>query len=274
MTLRQSLLYIAASATLLLSSCGTSRRAVGSDNSVGASEISKCETLLRSYNEWKVVSMPVKVSLTAPTSVSMSGRLYMERGSLVNVSLRLLGMEVGVVRIMPDSIYCLDKFNRIALVEPTAQLLKRYDLSFEALQEIMLGRPAIPSQGVINQRNLTRISIAREETGELVVSPRRPDKNLEWHYVVSPDCLGLQQFEVTLQGTSLTVDYGRSEQTVVGPVTTSSSARAQVGRIPVAVTIDYSVGSLKTDASRPSWKTPDDSYRRVDAASLFKLIRK
>lgn len=274
MTLRQSLLYIAASTTLLLSSCGTSRRAMGSDAPLGGSETSKCETLLRSYTEWKVVSMPVKVSLTAPTSVSMSGRLYMERGSLVNVSLRLLGMEVGVVRIMPDSIYCLDKFNRIALVEPTAQLLKRYDLSFEALQEIMLGRPAIPSQGAINQRNLTRINIAREDTGELTVTPRRPDKNLEWHYVISPDCLGLQQFDVTVQATSLTVDYGRSEQTVVGPVTTSSSARALVGRTPVAVTIDYSAEALKTDASRPSWKTPDDSYRRVDAASLLKLLRK
>jgi hypothetical protein len=100
---------------------------------------------LAAGTQWHDVYMPVKVKLTSPMSMSLSGRATIVRDSLVNVSMRVLGMEVAVVNMTPDSVVFVDKYHKYLFAESLHSLMGSHNLSLGDIQDIILGlKPNAP----------------------------------------------------------------------------------------------------------------------------------
>jgi hypothetical protein len=78
-------------------------------------------------------------------SMSLSGRATIVRDSLVNVSMRVLGMEVAVVNMTPDSVVFVDKYHKYLFAESLHSLMGSHNLSLGDIQDIILGlKPNAP----------------------------------------------------------------------------------------------------------------------------------
>jgi hypothetical protein len=88
---------------------------------------------------WHDVYMPVKVKLNSPSSMSLSGRATIVRDSLVNLSMRMLGIEVAVVNITPDSLMLVDKYHKYLFSESLQSVMGSHKISLGEIQDIMLG---------------------------------------------------------------------------------------------------------------------------------------
>ena len=61
------------------------------------------------------------------------------RDSAINISMRVLGMEVAVVNVTPDSVVMADKFHKYLFAEPLAAVLGSHSMTVGEMQDIMLG---------------------------------------------------------------------------------------------------------------------------------------
>ena len=103
--------------------------------------------------EWSNVQMPVKVSLRSPARISLSGRATMVRDSAVNISMRVFGMEVGVINLTADSVWVVDKYHKFMFAESTRALLGRHEMSIGRIQQLMLGIDTGATDGVLSCPN-------------------------------------------------------------------------------------------------------------------------
>ncbi|MBO5053588.1 MAG: DUF4292 domain-containing protein [Muribaculaceae bacterium] len=91
-------------------------------------------------HDWHDVKMPVKVAIDEPMSMSMSGRATLVRDSLINISMRVFGMEVAVVNITADSVLVIDKYHKYYFNESLSNVMGSHKITVGEMQNIMLGR--------------------------------------------------------------------------------------------------------------------------------------
>ncbi len=106
---------------------------------------------------WQDLYVPLTFELQSPKNMSISGRATMIRGRQIHISLRFLGMEVALIDITPEAITAIDKYHRLIVTEPIAELLARHDLSVSDLQDALTGNP---SEDVLKKLDSTPVSVA------------------------------------------------------------------------------------------------------------------
>lgn len=130
-------------AALLLSACHTSQKQAQAETPQEATPVQNVApaTPAPAAGEatWSAVQLPVRVELSKPASFSLSGRATMLRDSVINISMRVLGMEVAVANVTPDSMFLVDKFHKYYFAEPLKAVLGSHMMSVGALQDIILG---------------------------------------------------------------------------------------------------------------------------------------
>lgn len=104
--------------------------------------------LAPSARPWTDVQCPVAVQMAAPVQISASGRCTMVRDSLIHLSLRAMGMEAGVVRITPDSVWIVDRYDGNYLAEPLDSILGGYPLRLADIQSLLMGQTFDPQPGM------------------------------------------------------------------------------------------------------------------------------
>ncbi|MDO5394565.1 MAG: DUF4292 domain-containing protein [Bacteroidales bacterium] len=122
-------------------SCSSSKNQVAVTNTVPDAAGSGVvhQQPVQSQKEWSDVQIPVRVSLAKPMKVSLSGRATLLRDSVINISIRVLGMEVAVINITSDSVVMADKFHKYLFAEPLATVLGSHKMTVGQMQDIMLG---------------------------------------------------------------------------------------------------------------------------------------
>ena len=124
---------------LFVSGCGSSKKTVP--------ETRQSVPVPAAGQAWTSVAMPVSLDLDKPLSMSASGRATMVRDSLVHISVRFFGMEVGIVRATADSVFLVDKYHKLYFAEPLSSLLgsRGQELTLGDLQDMMLGLREVPA---------------------------------------------------------------------------------------------------------------------------------
>lgn len=117
---------------LTLWSCGSSRKTVPGADTYEPEE--------SAAPQWTDMSVPVTVNITKPQQLKVSGTLTMERGKMIHLSLRFLGMEVGAAYASGDSIYAFSKLQRIYVDESISRALGGYNLSLSDMQDLLIGQ--------------------------------------------------------------------------------------------------------------------------------------
>lgn len=98
------------------------------------------DALASGYEKWGDVYMPVSVSISEPVDFSISGRATLVCDSLIHISLRVLGIEAGVISIGADSAVIIDKYHKMYVSESTSAFLGSHTLTIGELQSVLLGQ--------------------------------------------------------------------------------------------------------------------------------------
>lgn len=89
---------------------------------------------------WENVKIPVKVTIVKPQKISFSGTATLVRGQYVLISMRFLGFEIGQMHLTPEVADMVVKQPaKVWIQTPVSEYFKNYDVSFTALQEVLLG---------------------------------------------------------------------------------------------------------------------------------------
>lgn len=232
--------------------------------------------LCRSYTEWQDVTLPVKVAVTAPKSISLSGRASMERGNSINISVRMLGFEVASVLIDTDSIHIVDRYHKAYLSESLAGVFGGGKVSVADLQDLLLGRGFVSGGGggTFSLPLMTAVDFESSPEGLMILPARQPD-GFEYGFIMAPDLNRVAATSIAAgQNHGITVTYSSPEETPAGgAIAGETSIRTVTGK-EIAASIQWNYGSAKWDSGvRNNWQTPK-GYRRLDAASLISSLSK
>lgn len=94
----------------------------------------------RSEAQWTDVYIPVRVTLTEPVSLSLSGRATMVRDKAIAINLKFLGiMDVADITVTTDSVYVVDKHHKMYFAEPLKTLLGRHQMTVGQMQDMIMG---------------------------------------------------------------------------------------------------------------------------------------
>lgn len=148
------LLSIVATAFVLalLTAC-SSRRQGATQAPIEPSLNDMYTQFLEQPQPWQTVDMPISFNLVSPAKFNGSGRLTMVNGQAVKVSVRILGMEMGVLFADQDSLLLMVKPLKMAYCESMSHFTETSGLSLSDIQCVLLGQAFVPRQGVMVSRN-------------------------------------------------------------------------------------------------------------------------
>lgn len=139
--------------TVIISSCGSSKQATIPSQAEDRQTLDlRYDALVTTYGEWENVYVPIKLQLTEPSKFSISGRMRMIKGKSIDISLRMLGFEIGRIFASADSVYAIDKINKRYLAEALPSIINNVlPASAEVIQDMLIGRAFIIKKGTLDQ---------------------------------------------------------------------------------------------------------------------------
>lgn len=140
------------------------------------------ENITRPWQDWETLTVSGKLKM-AGLPLSPSLKMYMEKDSLVRISLRapLMG-EVGRAEIDADSILVVNKMKKTYVKEPLDSLLSRYPITLGDVQSLFLGRVVLPGFGTLTSDDYKAVELFPEERGEYSLIPSEALELEEFNY--------------------------------------------------------------------------------------------
>lgn len=305
-------------ATAMLSGCSSQRSAqTSATGGVGTATIpaaiaaqtpqQRYTALCESYGEWDDVTVPVKVTLTSPKSMSVSARAVMKRNHWISLSMRMFGFEVASAWIDNDSVHVVDRYHKNYLSESTAKAFGSVGLKVSDLQDMLLGRGfMLGSDGgtfttamsdklllqptdntlVIRPAASASTSTSKATTAATTTSTSKTNSStsktntasantagdFEYGFILSPDYNRVAAMSVIAGSNEAVVSYGEWIST-----TTSGDFATEVdvtvsANLSAAATFTWSFSSAKWNTGvTKAWETPS-GYTRLEAAKLLKAL--
>ena len=142
--------------------------------------------LAATYSPWTTFYAPFSMRLSKPVSFNISGRATMVRDQAIQLSMRMLGMEVAVAYINADSATIVDKFHKYIVSVPFPSIAGRTNLTVADLQNLLLGQAFYPGSGTITAGEADA-QFSMEKSGDtLILTPRRTPAGATWYFTVGP----------------------------------------------------------------------------------------
>lgn len=277
-TILNYLHYIAVAVMVaLFTACGSHRKALTPEQLATASVEDRFDAMVSSYKPWHSLSVPVKVELRSPSRLSLSGRAYMVKDSLVHVSMRVLGFEVAYMHVTRDSVYCVDKVHHLAVIEGIDRLSSNAGITLGQLQSLLIGRAIIPGQhGDLTRksRNITLKSADNESDMWSMTAVSTGQYPYTCVYDVDPAVNQVSSVTVELPGRNpVAVSYQSPVECQLGYFPSSLSCDVTVASKRLDASLRYTTGSLRiNNADVPSFSRPGSNYRIIKAADLVKSL--
>lgn len=118
-------------------------------------------------------SAKVKISGVGGKDVSVNGKLQMKRNAVVRLSLRVLGMEVGLMEFTPSGVLVVDRINKqyVRAAYNEVSFLKQANLDFYSLQSLFWNELFLPGERTLTASDLERFALTADNSGN-VLSPK------------------------------------------------------------------------------------------------------
>lgn len=143
--------------------------------------------LSKTYTPWEKLQLSGSLSVKQ-LPVNPSVKIYMERGSLILLSLRVpvLG-EVGRIEIDSDSAMVINRRDRKYAKLSTASLLSRIGVNISDFQDLLLGRVFLAGSAPLSADNAELFSVSEAPGNNYIVSPRKQRDDAEYGFTLYPD---------------------------------------------------------------------------------------
>lgn len=271
------LILIAILLTAVAAGCRSSREASRTEVSAqlpeGASLRQHYEHMVKSYGDWTDVSVPVSIAILSPQNVSVSGRVSMIRGKLIDISMRMFGFEVGRIYITPDSMFMKMKPGKTYMAEPYSIVSSHVPLSIENVQDMLIGRMFMLGDNRPGGAGYGSFDIepSGAESDEWLAIPKKQPSKARYGFVVGYDDI-VRTLMITVTGTDVvcTAKYGDCGYWApVGELASAVDVNV-TGKNKVRVSLQWKWASAKWNEGVDSrWSCPS-GYRRVKVADMLK----
>lgn len=180
-------------AIVLLSSCTSKKKLPKSgdtdQNNLGKPaltvEKNRFEEALNTAYDFKLLQSRAKYSLG---DKSLSGRLNVERGKRLCMTVTVLGIEVARVEADQKKVVIVDKFDKLytelSIEEFASQFGLQDEMQYDALECLLLGRMFVPGSGEAEAKDFKKINWSNQE-GRLLGDISKPKYVLS--YVLGED---------------------------------------------------------------------------------------
>lgn len=270
--------------TLATTGCGSSKQAaagVQAPDEIPAGMPQPAQTaqqryaqLCGSYADWQDVSMPVRISLTEPKSVSFSARASMKRNQWISISVRMLGFEIASAWVDNDSVHAIDKIHKLYLSEGLIRFFAGADFTIGDVQDLLMGRGFIAgrSGGTFTLPMEKSLNLSVTDEGMFIL-PADKGSGFEYGFMMNPSADNIMATSVSVGDTHAGVaTYSGFVTTPAAGTFASTADFAIVKGKKAAGSVSWNLGSAKWNTGdNKTWKRPK-GYRRIDAASLLKSI--
>lgn len=267
------LLIVAATATLLLGGCRASRQTPQPSTQPAVTDASRLyKTLVDNAASWDDVTVPVRLELKSPASVSVSGRARMVRGQSVNISLRVLGMEVAQLHVTRDSLFAAYRLKKQYVAESLTAALGKFPVTIDNLQDLLLGRPFVLGTPTLGDAGRKAVEISREGPVWNVIPAGAPS-GMSYGFRTSEVGL-VERFVAYALDRSLVaaVGYGGDLATPAGPIAREVDIEVTKGKRKVVASIEWKLDDAKWNTgANPQWSAPR-GYTRLRGHNLLKMV--
>lgn len=129
------------------------------------------QTITKNYVPWTKVEFSGKAKYDA-LPVKPTVKIYMEKGELVQVSLRAPFVGEAVrIEITPDSLVAVNKMGKTYCRESMAAVEKILPDALNCIQSFLLGRIIILGEGELNNENARGVEIMSDAAGGWMLFP-------------------------------------------------------------------------------------------------------
>lgn len=261
-------------AMLLLGSCHTSKQVAeeGKKYPQSTDVAGRYEGLVSSYRDWKDVTVPLRLQLVEPSSMSISGKARMVRGRCVNLSFRFLGMEVAQLHLTNDSVYAVYRMKKQYVAEDLKGLTGQFPFTIDNVQDLVMGRAFLVGERPIGVASRSKFDF--EPSGDAFdMVPKEVLARARYGFRVGVSDVVERMAAYALDGTvAVTVSYPSCESTVAGPLAATTEIELQKGRRKVVADIEWRWDDARWNKGGDAqWQVPE-GYTRLRAADLVKML--
>jgi len=262
-----------------LAACSTQRKAIPGTEAgtpgypTAKVEAPKISELSNTYKDWTTFYAPFSIRISHPVSFSFSGRATMVKDKTVNMSLRVLGMEVGVIYIDADSAIVVDKFHKYYVSLPISSVTARTSITLSDIQSIMLGQAIYPGKGSLSKINDVESLFSSAEQGDnLILTPRRSPKGVTWYLTLDPGPV-LRQIAVEPDGLKpFNATFRDIVSSMAGPVASEISITGTLGKKELNAEMEWTMNRAEWNTGREASKPSTKGYKRLEAADFIKAM--
>lgn len=208
-------------------------------------------------------STKVRLSGVGGKDLSVNGKLQMKRNDVIRLSLRFLGMEVGLMEFTPNDVLVVDRMNKqfVRAKYGDVSFLRQAGLDFYALQSLFWNELFIPGQHTLSAEGLGRFELV-QKAGLNVLTPKNTPK-LAYHFYADPQANTIQRLQVRSNNAAekgeFAFNYDGFELFGGRPFPTQMRM-AVTGTGKKDITLALSLSSLKADASFDTRTTVSAKY--------------
>lgn len=257
---------------VLMVSCGSSRKMRNSGDGESNAK-ARYETMLKSEFDFDCLQSKVRYSLG---DKSLNGKLYVEHGKRLCMTMTVLGIEVARFEANRDSVTFVAKFNKQYASLPLGEMVSKLGLQenagFEVFESLILGRVYVPGKGFAKDGDYKRF--AWSSLPDQTVAGQYSGERYELTYVIGPENQ-LSSTGVAVTSNQLTSVITYTARQIVG----------KTGSLPSVETLDIKGKglslSLGLNIDAPSlgtkgWTSFEASgkYEKVPFLQLVESIQK
>lgn len=210
-----------------------------------------------------------KVKLTGiGKDLGVSGRLFMKRNEVIRLSLRVFGIEVGLLEFTPQEVLVVDRVHKqyVRVAYSEVNFLRQSELDFHAVQALFWNELFVPGKADVTRCTDRLVSGTADGRQTLHISHT---SSLDYTFYISADGTRIDELLVRKkgesQGSNLSWKYGQFEP--VGANRTYPlfmSVQARHHQRQVGLCLDLSNVKLNADGPAQTQVSPRYTQRSVD----------
>ena len=218
----------------------------------------------RTDKQCLTASAKVRITGVGAKDLSVNGQLRMRRNDVVRLSLRFLGMEVGLLEFTPKDVLVVDRVNKqyVRASYSEVSFLRQAALDFYSLQSLFWNEIFIPGSSEGRIVNASDIEMTHEHN-LCVLTPKDTPKHT-YHFYADPAQQTLNRLQVVSSNKAdkgqFAWNYDSFERFQGRPFPTSM--QMCVSGTTKDVTLSLNLSGLKTDANWNYRTTISSKYTR------------
>lgn len=207
----------------------------------------------------------------AGKSFSSAMQVRMVRDEAIFISLRpLLGIEAGRLVIRGDSLFVINKLQKLYMAEKVSLLTAGVPATVGMMQDLFLGRAHLMGEGTLNASRASMVEVVTEGS-KLLVTPKSQPRDFSYAFAYDADKHILSLDVKLAKGdNAYAITYGDVQRTLAGNIAHSIKFNTDVKGKSVGLEMDYDRISWNEDVDL-SFNIPS-GYKRQDARALMNLF--